>query len=409
MASSSSSLQITQEEFFAFHNIDRQLFSRLVFNLRREPSEAMQAAALWLWLEGLNMAQYIVTILAYPDTAFEALIEETLLCLKAAESEEWFYPDDVPMVQSIVGKHRDGVSLRFFHENRINVLLGVGNIIQKICIRAFEDLIKFLMMYTPVSIINHYHEYPLESSYTPNVTRGLPNVGVIGDHGHGGLSVGVIGDGRGIARGGRNVGVIGDGRGGPNVGVIGDGRGRATGLRPVAQPPSSPIYDQNYPSLRVGDFSVSLKGHLNVSNHSYLQGVSVVSSPTNNGPMPSIKSVPSNKNYVLEIQPQGLAGDLVDQFIAQLRESNNSRIPMFQEIQNIPPSERTVFLTFSKGYPISETELREFFNRYFFPHSISTFSINYTLYARVFLKSRRFSCIPLRTPCFNELSNYIFT
>ncbi|KMT15882.1 hypothetical protein BVRB_3g055700 [Beta vulgaris subsp. vulgaris] len=325
MAASSSSSEITQEEFFAFHNIDRQLFSRLVLNLRREPSVAMQAAALWLWLERLNMAQYVVTILTYPDTVFEALIEETLLCLRAAESHEWFYTtDDVPMVQSIVGKHRDGVNLRFFHENRIIVLLGVGTIIQQICIRAFQDFIQFLMMCKP-----HLHEYPLES-YASSVTHGRPNVGVIGDHG------------RGRGRGDHN---LGDDLGG----------------------------FVNYPSsLRVGDFSVPLKGHFDVSNHCSLQGSGGFSA-TNNGPMPPIKGVSNNSNYISETQTQGLQGDIIDQFIAQLRVSENSRISMVEEMQNIPSSERTIFLTFSKGYPISETELHEFFNRYFFSYSITYF------------------------------------
>lgn len=29
----------------------------------------------------------------------------------------------------------------------------------------------------------------------------------------------------------------------------------------------------------------------------------------------------------------------------------------------VPPDERTIFLTFSKGYPISENEVRDFFTR----------------------------------------------
>ena len=34
------------------------------------------------------------------------------------------------------------------------------------------------------------------------------------------------------------------------------------------------------------------------------------------------------------------------------------------EAEEVSADERTIFLTFSKGYPISENEVREFFTRY---------------------------------------------
>lgn len=35
-----------------------------------------------------------------------------------------------------------------------------------------------------------------------------------------------------------------------------------------------------------------------------------------------------------------------------------------EESELVPPDDRTIFLTFSKGYPISENEVKEFFTRY---------------------------------------------
>ncbi|KAL9227116.1 hypothetical protein vseg_002849 [Gypsophila vaccaria] len=263
MASSSSTTsshsQVTQEEFFAFHNIDRQLFFRLVFQIRRDTNEAMQAIAFWIWLERTHRIQCVHTLLTYPDPIIEAVFEETLIALRAAENDEYLISNDtnyeIPNLQNIVGKEK--ISLKYIHENRIGVLVGVGNIIRQVCARAFQDLIRLFSKYKAMSHQQYYHQQ----------------------------------------------------------------------------------YPNNNPSFKVGDFSVSLSNSNAASSSNYVVNTS------------------NNNNYI----QIGSQENLVDLF-SNMRMSENNRQ---SHEAAIPPSERTIFLTFSKGYPISESELRDFLFRSF--------------------------------------------
>ncbi|KAJ8428977.1 hypothetical protein Cgig2_009785 [Carnegiea gigantea] len=177
MASSSSScssssssipqnqvLRITLQELFTLHNIDRELFSRLVFNLWHDPAEAMHVTAFWMWLECFkNHPHYVDNILNLPDPLLEAVLEETLLCLRATEVDPAARfrapnsdPLDIPTTHSITGM--DGVSPWFFHEYRVLVLLGVGNITQQFCVRAFLDLIQMLLATKAGTLYNYYFQ-----------------------------------------------------------------------------------------------------------------------------------------------------------------------------------------------------------------------------------------------------------
>ncbi|CDP04309.1 unnamed protein product [Coffea canephora] len=65
---------------------------------------------------------------------------------------------------------------------------------------------------------------------------------------------------------------------------------------------------------------------------------------------------------------------------------------LVEENDEVSPDERTIFLTFSKGYPISETEVREFFTRKFgdFIEAIQTQEVppnEQILYARIVARS----------------------
>ncbi|XP_071922299.1 uncharacterized protein [Coffea arabica] len=71
---------------------------------------------------------------------------------------------------------------------------------------------------------------------------------------------------------------------------------------------------------------------------------------------------------------------------------NTSLNALVEENDVVSPDERTIFLTFSKGYPISETEVREFFIRKFgdFIEAIQTQEVppnEQILYARIVARS----------------------
>ena len=357
--SQNKNFSITQEEFYAFHNIDRQYFIRLVFGLKRDPIDVMQAIALWLWLERVNKCQYICLLIKLSDTMFEIIYEETLLCLRVVVTNELIiYPNNnevIPTIKSIVGQNRNEFNLNFFKENRMNIIGGVDNFIQQVCLRAFHDLIQILINSRSIQTdINDQNYRPpflssmcsvsSESSFTGGNSNKSDVIGQSVDS----TSQSPLY----MATNNHNSG---DNKGGLMV---------------------------YFPNLKAEDVNIplKLKGHLNVHNLNTFQGGA--SSSSNNVPLPFNKNVGSNP-YVLEEPPQIPEVDLVEQLIAQMRLNEDPRFQREEE-NNVPPSERTIFLTFSKGYPISEQELREFFNRLIFLFNITFLSFIFEKFIQLF-------------------------
>ncbi|KAE8684901.1 hypothetical protein F3Y22_tig00111105pilonHSYRG00673 [Hibiscus syriacus] len=146
-SSSSTSHTISPEELKLFHTIDRAIFCRLVLNLQREPFESMHVMALLLWLErsvacGENL---VYTIQTWPDTFVDALAIESVQCLNCINSDEFpfgHFENDYCIVPLIRMLTNDDISLRFFHENRVEIVHGVVNLVHDVCYRAFDDIMK---------------------------------------------------------------------------------------------------------------------------------------------------------------------------------------------------------------------------------------------------------------------------
>lgn len=128
-----------------FHAIDRKLFSRLVFNLGRDPAVATQIMALWLWLEmvGREIDMVSFKLLSLPDALLYELFEESVVALACIESDIFPFvsesADSIPLIKNLT---KTGVSLRFFHDNRIGIIQEVTKITREVCQRAFEDIVK---------------------------------------------------------------------------------------------------------------------------------------------------------------------------------------------------------------------------------------------------------------------------
>uniref|UniRef100_A0A803MTR7 Uncharacterized protein n=1 Tax=Chenopodium quinoa TaxID=63459 RepID=A0A803MTR7_CHEQI len=287
--------------------------------MRREPMEAMNVAAFWMWLERLNMAQYVVNIITYSDRIFKSIFEETLLCLKVVESDTLVHSYEIPMLQIIVGKDREGVNLKFIHNNRVSIFHGIDHFVKQICVRAFQDLIQIALASRP---------YIPQSSVLG--VRGTPSVGD-----------GIIG---GFRQTPRPLMSSSNYRG-KLWGDIGDLVNYHNLITRVGEMNDVPLKNEQYRS--------------NVLNHKSSLGVGASSS--NYGSMFSINRVINKSNYGLGSQSQILQGDLVELLLDQL--SVNNANSLIEEKPNVLPNERTIFLTFSKGYPILEYELREFISR----------------------------------------------
>jgi hypothetical protein len=239
-----------------FHTIDRTLFTRLVFNLGRDPAEATQVMALWLWLEmvGKEIDMVYSKILSLPDALLNALVDESVMALACIESDKFPFADsasdNIPLIQNLT---KSGASLRFFHENRTGIIRGVTRIINEVCVRAFEDIVR-------------------------------------------------------LAQGSQEI--------------------------------------LNFPV----NFSGPLMNPLLPACYSN-SGVGRVHPPHQIGPSEILQGFDP---YDLSVQRHILNTE-IGEVLSRLKLSAG------KEEKEVPPDDRTIFLTFSKGYPISQIELNEFF------------------------------------------------
>lgn len=244
-----------------FHTIDRTLFTRLVFNLRREPAEATQVMALWLWLEmvGEEIDMVYSKILSLPDALLIALVDESLMALDCIVSDNFPFADvssadNIPLIQHLT---KSGVSLRFFHDNRTGIIRGVTRIINEVCVRAFEDIVKLAKGAEKIANFPVNFSGPLMN---PSLPAWYSNPGV--------------------------------------------------GVRP----------------------------------------------PRHVGPLEILQGFDP---YDLSVQRH-----ILNTEIGEVLSRLNLSAGTGEEEKEVPPDDRTIFLTFSKGYPISQNELKEFFTRY---------------------------------------------
>ncbi|GLT66866.1 hypothetical protein SLA2020_392100 [Shorea laevis] len=273
---------VTKEEFNAFHNVDRTTFNRLVFNLRREPFESMQVMALLLCLEQTGLARNLVyETLQWPDIFLNSLANEAVLCLQCGESEEFplaLEGVEVPLIQTMT---KGKVSLRYFYDHRLLIIPGIEKNVNKVCLRAFEDIMEQLKQRKTEEAgvedrgeqsINH--NSPLMYYYSPAIPPVVP-----GTMNHGPTLLGYFHQA-------------------PGSGMVG------------------------------GDSEI----------------------------------VPFD-TYDLGVQRRVMEGEVGDD-LSRLQISSTSGHEEKKEAE-VPVDDRTIFLTFSKGYPISETEVKDFFTRKF--------------------------------------------
>lgn len=262
---------VTQEEFNLFHSIDRNLYTRLIIDLGRDPGESMQIIALWIWLERLTHEQIISKILSLPLTLVNALADEAVVCLNCVELDHFPLSVDnnvIPLLQSLLKME---VSLCFFHENRLQIVRGVTKIVNDVCSRAFQDIVMRAFHVGNNQLINPMMNVPVFY---------------------------------------------------PTFGVF----------------PNMTSFEFGESSNRLGASNAAFTPQVTV-------GGKVLFEP-----------------YDLEKQRRVLNSRDVAEVFKGLTISSYAEVQEEKEVP-VPPKDRTIFVTFSKGYPLSETEVRDFFTR----------------------------------------------
>ncbi|XP_020229221.1 uncharacterized protein LOC109810223 [Cajanus cajan] len=177
---------VTKEEFFIFHNIDRQLFSRLVVGLGHDTSQSTHVMAFIMWLEKqCKDMKMVKNILQWPEAKLDSLAGEAILVLNCIESSQ--FPHDgvvndkgLPLIKSIM--RNNAISLKYFYDNRVTIIDELTKLLSNVCERAFIDIVQ-QVQYTKameeqhLKIANIYGAGPYIKQmvyYTP-----LPGVNIV--------------------------------------------------------------------------------------------------------------------------------------------------------------------------------------------------------------------------------------
>ncbi|XP_021277622.1 uncharacterized protein LOC110411686 [Herrania umbratica] len=144
---------ITLEELHTYHAIDREIFSRLVITLMRDPAESLSVMALWLWLEEKGYPNIIAKMVNLSDPLLEALACEAVSCLNCLGSSNPTIPPNgvFPLTARIMEKD---ISFQMFHQNKFSTISGIKNFLNTVCSRIFTDILQRVMGSTSQVISN---------------------------------------------------------------------------------------------------------------------------------------------------------------------------------------------------------------------------------------------------------------
>ncbi|KAK9081775.1 hypothetical protein Syun_031221 [Stephania yunnanensis] len=135
-------------DFYAFHTIDRELFARLVIDLRRDPGYSMLSLALFLWFNNIGFPDVVVKLRSLPDAVVDVVGEEATIILRYLETGT-LPPSAQPnslenLIPTIRGLMDSRLTFQFLQEQRIRVLKGVSQFMEDVCSRAFVDIVQRL-------------------------------------------------------------------------------------------------------------------------------------------------------------------------------------------------------------------------------------------------------------------------
>ncbi|KAK8515458.1 hypothetical protein V6N13_139563 [Hibiscus sabdariffa] len=135
-------MSVSDQEFNVFHRIDRTLYGLLVMDLWRDPVEALQFVALWLWLERVGFRHVVKKILTLPLMLINELADEAFVCLNIIHNDQVSTLDlanDIHSMQNLI--HGD-LCLQFFAKHRLIANRGLARILNEVCMRVLGDIMQ---------------------------------------------------------------------------------------------------------------------------------------------------------------------------------------------------------------------------------------------------------------------------
>ncbi|MCL7044384.1 hypothetical protein MKW94_018884 [Papaver nudicaule] len=129
----------------SYHRDDRELYSRLVMHLCRDPFRSIDVMAFWMCLADAGLPYIVPMLIVYQDHVVDAVADETILIFSCMTSKipppKSKNINVLPLTQSFLDNNRD-FSLSFLYENRSTLISEITRKVNEVCIKAFYDILQ---------------------------------------------------------------------------------------------------------------------------------------------------------------------------------------------------------------------------------------------------------------------------
>ncbi|XP_057415366.1 uncharacterized protein LOC130710198 [Lotus japonicus] len=132
---------ISVNQLHSFYNLDRVLFNHLITKLSRNPAQSLLVMALWIWLEKLGYPSIIPVLTGLCDALINAMFNEADTCLRWLQLENVPIPNDGGLPLTRIAMHME-ISLELFIRRRFTAIAGIKNVLNTVCARIFIDILQ---------------------------------------------------------------------------------------------------------------------------------------------------------------------------------------------------------------------------------------------------------------------------
>ncbi|OVA07434.1 hypothetical protein BVC80_939g1 [Macleaya cordata] len=337
MSNMSSGSTVTVEELRSFHSIDRQIYRRLVINLGLDIIQCMHMIALWLWLEEIGYPNIVLKMLTLPDRVINTIADEAARCLHSLNSDTSPPPlssaiTEIPVTQELM--ENIPISLAFLYQHRVSALARISKTVMDVTLKAFNDIAQQALLLAINA--NNNNNHTAHEQWEAGVRFGNTGNQPMGTRTGGSATSSTVLQ--------QELAV------GPSSSAAGGGL-----IRPVYQVQHPLIYGTGIgisppPAAMIGDGGARVLPHMIGPMGQPHAGAGVL-----------LRHRRINNPGL----PKSSAAVEVGESSHQTSFLNPMANPWAPNDMNdeVPPGDRTMFITFSRGYPITERELRAFFVR----------------------------------------------
>lgn len=137
----------TLDQLHTYHAQERVIFSKLVIQFARSPSESLLVMATWFWLESFGFENIFSTISDLPDQLITPFADEAVSCFRCIESPDPpIVFNQIPLTSSHMQQH---ISLPMIYKHRYTAIAGIKTFLTTICSRIFSDILTQILPYSP--------------------------------------------------------------------------------------------------------------------------------------------------------------------------------------------------------------------------------------------------------------------